>query len=121
MKILIAEDDEIMLHVIERQLQIENYETRTAENGNEALQAMENFQPDLIITDIVMPLTSGLELIGVVRSSGSTVPILVLSAIDQENTVLAAISLGADDFIAKPFIPSELSMRVKKLLDKKKQ
>lgn len=82
---------------------------------------METFKPDLIITDIVMPFTSGLELIGIVRSSGIKIPILVLSAMDEEATVLEALSLGADDFIIKPFNTTEFSMRVKRLLAQQKK
>lgn len=116
MKILIAEDDPLMMAVIKQQLSNEGYTLSINTDGREALEALESFMPDLIITDILMPFTSGLDLISVVRSSGSKVPILVLSAMDQEATVLEALSLGANDFISKPFKPAEISMRVKRLL-----
>jgi DNA-binding response OmpR family regulator len=116
MKILIAEDDPLMMAVIKQQLSNEGYSLSINTDGREALEALESFMPDLIITDILMPFTSGLDLISVVRSSGSKTPILVLSAMDQEATVLEALSLGANDFISKPFKPAEISMRVKRLL-----
>lgn len=117
MKILIAEDDPIMLALIERQLKLEKYTTFSTTDGREALQSLDSFKPDIIITDILMPYTSGLDLIGIVRSDPrNKIPILVLSALDQEATVLEAFSMGADDFITKPFNPQELSMRVKRLL-----
>ena len=116
MKILIAEDDPIMMLLIKNQLDSENYALDVHTDGRSALENLESFKPDLIITDILMPFTSGLELISVVRSSGSKTPILVLSAMDQEATVLEALSLGANDFISKPFRPAEISMRVKRLL-----
>lgn len=116
MKILIAEDDPLMMAVIKQQLSNEGYALSINTDGREALEALESFVPDLIITDILMPFTSGLDLISVVRSSGSKIPILVLSAMDQEATVLEALSLGANDFISKPFKPAEISMRVKRLL-----
>lgn len=116
MKILIAEDDPLMMTVIRQQLQNEGYILSLNADGREALEALESFKPDLIVTDILMPFTSGLDLITVVRSSGSKVPILVLSAMDQEATVLEALSLGANDFISKPFKPAEISMRVRRLL-----
>jgi len=116
MKILIAEDDPLMMAVIKQQLSNEGYILSINTDGREALEALESFMPDLIITDILMPFTSGLDLISVVRSSGSKTPILVLSAMDQENTVLEALSLGANDFISKPFKSAEISMRVKRLL-----
>jgi len=121
MKISIAEDDPVMLTVIKHQLAKDNYTINANTDARDALQALETFKPDLIITDIVMPFTSGLELISIVRSSGIKVPILVLSALDQEATVLEALSLGANDFITKPFNNAELSMRVKRLLGIKKK
>ena len=121
MKILIAEDDEVMLTLIKHQLAKEGYSINANLDARKALQSMETFKPDLIITDIVMPFTSGLELIGIVRSSGIKIPILVLSAMDEEATVLEALSLGADDFIIKPFNTTEFSMRVKRLLAQQKK
>ena len=85
-------------------------------DARDALESLNNFEPDLIITDILMPFTSGLEFIGIIRSSGIKNPILVLSAMDQESTVLEALSLGANDFITKPFKSNELSSRVKTLI-----
>ena len=121
MKILVAEDDPLMLALIKHRLTTDNYTISAHLDPREALQAIETFKPDLIITDIVMPFTSGLELISIVRSSNTKVPILVLSAMDQEETVLEALSLGANDFITKPFNDTELSTRVKRLLAVKKK
>lgn len=121
MKILIAEDDEVMLTLIKHQLTKEGYSINANSDARKALQSMETFKPDMIITDIVMPFTSGLELIGIVWSSGIKIPILVLSAMDEEATVLEALSLGADDFITKPFNTSEFSMRIKRLLRQKEK
>ena len=121
MKILIAEDDPIMLAYIARQLKSENYEIFSTTDGQEALEKLDSFSPDLIVTDILMPMVSGLDVIGIVRSNPlKKIPILVLSGIDEEETVLEAFSIGADDFITKPFKPQELSMRVKRLLGNKK-
>ncbi len=119
MKILIAEDDPVMLRAIATRLTNDGYEIATVADGQEALKLLEEFNPDLIITDILMPYTSGLELIGVVKSNLlKKIPILVLSAYGQENTVLEAFDLGADDFLTKPFNPLELSTRVKRLMKK---
>src|SRR3954453_15756830 len=111
MKILIAEDDSVMLALIRHQLEKDNYTISAHTDARDALQSLETFKPDLIITDILMPFTSGLELISIVRSSNSKIPILVLSALDQETIVLQALSAGANDFITKPFNGAELSMR----------
>lgn len=119
LKILIAEDDPIMLALIERQLKENQYEVLALTNGRDALLALESFKPDMVITDLMMPLTSGLELISILRHKwGPQFPIIVLSAIDEEDTVMEAFNLGADDFLTKPVKPGELGVRVKRLLRK---
>ena len=118
MKILVAEDDEIMLAYIAQQLKQEGFIVITATNGREAMEVFEQNSPDLVITDIMMPFTSGLEFLNVIRSNSNNVPVLVLSALDEEDTVLEAFNIGADDFLIKPVKPGELSIRVKRLLKK---
>ena len=115
MKILVAEDELIMLKTIELRLKKDGHEITTCSDGREAIKKIEEINPDLIITDIMMPFASGLEIIEEVkRKSGKRIKIIVLSAMGQENVVLEAFQLGADDFITKPFSPNELSMRVKR-------
>ena len=118
MKILVVEDDIIMLASIEYQLKQEGFHVTTANNGRDAMLAFQNDMPDLVITDILMPLTSGLEFLNLIRSSFNTIPVLVLSALDEEDTVVEAFNLGANDFLTKPVKPGELSVRVKRLLKK---
>jgi DNA-binding response OmpR family regulator len=120
MKILIAEDEAMMLAALQKNLQDDGYEVISTTDGREAIEKYRSEQPDLIITDILMPYSSGLELIGIVKSGpGKNIPVIVLSAMGQEATVLEAFNLGADDFITKPFNPLELSLRVKRLLKTK--
>lgn len=117
MKILVAEDEPIMLMAIAGKLKKDGYAVTSASDGREALKAYEKETPDLIITDILMPYTSGLEFISIVKSGqGNKIPIIVLSGIGEEATVMEAFDLGADDFLTKPFNPVELSVRVKRLL-----
>lgn len=117
MKILVAEDEPLMLMAIEAKLKNEGFEVIGRPDGREALKALETMSPDLIITDILMPYTSGLELISIVKSNqNKKIPIIVLSGLGQEDTVMEAFQLGADDFITKPFNPTELAVRVKRLL-----
>jgi DNA-binding response OmpR family regulator len=120
MKILIAEDEAMMLAALQKNLEDEGYEVIATTDGQEAIEKFQSLHPDLVITDILMPYTSGLELIGVIKSyTEQNTPVIVLSAMGQEATVLEAFNLGADDFITKPFNPIELSLRVKRLLRKK--
>lgn len=117
MKILVAEDEPLMLMAIEAKLKNEGFEVVVAQDGREALKSLETSVPDLIITDILMPYTSGLELISIVKSNqNKKIPVIVLSGLGQEDTVMEAFQLGADDFITKPFNPTELAVRVKRLL-----
>ncbi len=117
MRILVAEDEIMMLKTIDFRLRKDGYEVFLAEDGKEALEKIEELSPDLIITDIMMPYASGLEIIGFVRKNkDKKVPIIILSAMGQEDVVLEAFQLGADDYITKPFSPNELSVRVKRLI-----
>jgi DNA-binding response OmpR family regulator len=119
MRILVAEDDIIMRESITHMLKQDGYEVIAAENGREAMDIFEKDKPDLIITDILMPFNSGLEFIDVIRNSTSRIPVIVLSALDEESTVMEAFNLGADDFLTKTVKQSELSIRIKRLLKKK--
>src|SRR6202022_4291910 len=115
MRVLVAEDDLIMLKTIEVRLKKDGYDVITSQDGRDALKKFEELSPDLIITDIMMPYLSGLEIVGAVKKKGGKeTPIIVLSTMGQENVVLEAFKLGADDFITKPFSPKELSMRVQR-------
>ena len=98
----------------------EGYTVVGHNNVSDAMISINEFNPDVIITDILMPHTSGLELIVMVRNlGGKKIPIIVLSSIGEEDTVMEAFHLGAEDFITKPFNPIELSIRIKKILNKK--
>jgi DNA-binding response OmpR family regulator len=117
MRILVAEDEIMMLKTIDFRLRKDGYEVFLAEDGRMALEKIEELSPDLIITDIMMPYASGLEIIGFVRKNqAKKTPIIILSAMGQEDVVLEAFQLGADDYITKPFSPNELSVRVKRLI-----
>jgi DNA-binding response OmpR family regulator len=117
MKILISDDEKIMLKIIELRLKKDGYEVIVTSNGKEAIEQIKLHDPDMIIADIMMPFTSGLEIVSMVKQNHlhRKVPIIILSAMGQENVVLEAFNLGADDYITKPFSPNELSMRVKRL------
>jgi DNA-binding response OmpR family regulator len=120
-KILIAEDEQFMLKALEYRLKKDGYETITSSDGRDALSKINSLKPDIIITDIMMPYFTGLEILNFVKSNPETkdIPIIILSAATLEKTVLEAFNLGADDFVTKPFSPNELSIRIKKILLKR--
>lgn len=120
MKILVVEDEAMMLKALEFRLKKDGYQTIVAEDGKKAMEYIEQSPPDMIITDIMLPYVTGLEIVNYAKNiRGLNIPIIILSAVGLEKTVLEAFELGADDFITKPFSPNELSMRVKRLLLKK--
>jgi two-component system, OmpR family, response regulator VicR len=123
MKILVCEDDVMTLKAIEHRLRKDNYEVVTAIDG---LQASEILQTDkgidLLLTDLHMPNVNGLELITLLRDKlKMSIPIIMLTRVGIEDTVLQAFELGADDYITKPFNPDELSLRIKRILLKNKK
>jgi len=115
MKILVAEDEPMLLKTIELKLKKEGYEVITTADGREAAAKIEETDPDMVITDIMMPYVSGLEIVSILSKRSRKVPIIMLSAMEQEKVVMEAFELGADDYITKPFSLNELAMRVKKL------
>lgn len=115
MIILIAEDDELIRKTLEFRLVKENHQVISAVDGRDALEKVKETLPDLVITDIMMPYASGLEIVAAVRAiEEKIIPIIILSGLGQEEVVLDAFKLGADDFIVKPFSPSELILRIKR-------
>ncbi len=122
MKILICEDDLMTLKALEHKLKNDGYETITVNDGKQAIDILNTRKDlDLLLTDLHMPLISGLELISHVRNNlKSHLPIVMLTRVGLEDTVLHAFELGADDYITKPFSPEELSLRIKRLLLKSK-
>ena len=114
--ILIVDDEIAILDVLKRYLMKENHQVYTATNGEEALQLYQQFPIDLIVTDIMMPKMDGYEFMDEVLQLNEHIPFLFISAKTQESDKIFALTLGADDYITKPFSPRELTLRVKNLL-----
>lgn len=116
-KIVLAEDNTTLSLLLKFRLEKEGFQLFIAKDGKEAITLIEEETPDLIITDIMMPFISGLEVISHVRLKlNIDTPIIVFSAAGQEEMVIKAFNLGANDFMGKPFSPNELMIRVKRLL-----
>lgn len=116
-KIVLAEDNSVLSLLLKFRLEKDGHHLFVAKNGKEAIEFIENNSPDLILTDVMMDYFSGLEVISHVRNQlKSNVPILVFSSSGQEEMVLNAFNLGANDFMSKPLSPNELSIRVRRLL-----
>lgn len=116
-KIVLAEDNSTLSLLLKFRLEKEGYKLLMAEDGKKAIELIEEHKPNLILTDIMMPYISGLEVISHVRNElNDQTQIIVFSAAGQEEMVLKAFNLGANDFMGKPFSPNELVIRVKRLL-----
>jgi DNA-binding response OmpR family regulator len=116
--LLIIEDDLYMQAIISQCLS-EDFSVVTFNNGMDALGYLqEGNVPDLVITDLNTPLLNGLQFIEQTRSSGffSSIPIIILSGVENTETKIKCLEAGADDFIVKPFNPRELQARVKIIL-----
>lgn len=119
-EILIVEDDEAIATGLALNLKLEGYASKTVHDGHEALAAIEQYDPDLILLDISLPRKNGLDLLREVRGSGNSVPVIVLSAREGEYDKVAALRLGADDYVTKPFALAELMARVQAVLRRSK-
>lgn len=116
-KIVMAEDNSVLSLLLKVKLEREGYQMIVAENGKLAVEMIEEHNPDFVLTDIMMPYLSGLEVISHVRNQlKSQVPIIVFSSAGQEEMVMKAFDMGASDFMNKPFSPNELIIRIKRLL-----
>ena len=117
LNVLIIEDDAVMLKAIDYILKKNGYNTIVARNGKEAFEIIDAGTFDLVVTDLMMPFNSGLEVISRVRnhSTGSNAGIIVISAMGQESTITEAFGLGADDYLIKPILVGELLSRINRL------
>ena len=115
-RILVAEDDHAIRTLITTKLKQENYTIYTAENGEEALSVMEKHQVDLLISDIMMPVMDGYSLVKTLRDTKHTLPILMITAKSQLESLEEAFTLGVDDYMVKPIRLEELALRVRALL-----
>ncbi len=113
--ILVVDDEPQITRVLKTTLSSNGYGTRTARDGDEALQLIKDWSPDLIITDLRMPNMDGLDLCRHVRQK-SQVPIIVLSVKGEEQIKVQALDAGADDYVTKPFNVNELLARVRAAL-----
>lgn len=110
--ILVVDDDDALAEMVGIVLAQEGYETVFCEDGGKALDAFNNYSPDLILLDFMLPNKNGIEVCTEIRAE-SDVPIIMLTAKSDTEDVVAGLEAGADDYIAKPFKPAELLARVR--------
>lgn len=116
-RILIADDDPLLRALLVHRLSADGHQVTTAEDGSQTLEAIAEQQPDLIVLDALMPVMDGFEVLRRLKGGGlSDAPVIMLTALKREQDIVGALQLGAADYLVKPFIPDELSHRVRRLL-----
>jgi two-component system KDP operon response regulator KdpE len=111
-RILIIDDEPQITRVLRAALSAQSYDVRTANDPEEGLQVFKDWPPDLVITDLMMPGMSGVDVTRAIRTHAAT-PVLILSVRDHERTKVEALDAGADDYVTKPFSIQELLARVR--------
>jgi DNA-binding response OmpR family regulator len=116
--VLVVDDDPVILRLLEVNFEMEGFTVRMANDGQEGLDSAQAERPDIIVSDVMMPKLSGLELVAGLKADPATasIPVILLSAKAQAADIQAGLDAGADDYVTKPFEPLELVDRVLKLL-----
>lgn len=114
-KILIIDDEPSIVNLVQAYLKPEGYQVYTAADGNAGLKAARAFKPDIIILDVMLPGMDGIELLSKLRRE-SQVYVIMLTARTEETDKIVGLSVGADDYVTKPFSPRELVARIKSAL-----
>jgi two-component system phosphate regulon response regulator PhoB len=122
-KILAVDDEEDLLELLRFNLGREGYQVQCAASGERALSLAQGEPPDLVLLDVMLPDMDGLEIARRLKSDPAlrTIPIIMLSAKDEEADVVAGLELGADDYVTKPFSPRILTARVRAVLRRRAQ
>lgn len=119
-RIMVVDDDHEMLKLLNRTLELEGFNTIVVDDGDSALTLLDKIDPDLVILDIAMPGLDGLQTLDLIREH-SNVPVIMLSAMSEVTTLQRALSLGADDYIKKPFSTRLLIARIRAKLRRTRQ
>ncbi|MCV7030861.1 response regulator transcription factor [Mycobacterium sherrisii] len=116
-RILIADDDPVIVDVVRRYLERDGHDVSIARDGDEALQLLGTERLDLAVLDVMMPGPDGMTLCrSMRRGDGYAVPVILLTALGEEDDRIAGLEAGADDYVTKPFSPRELALRVRSVL-----
>jgi len=119
--ILVVEDDPSILRGLQMNLGLEGFRLVAARDGEEGIKFARSHRPDLIVLDLTLPKRSGMDVIRELRADDPETPIVVLSSKDQEADKVLALSLGADDYVTKPFGVAELIARIRAALRRRRR
>lgn len=121
MKILVVEDEKKVATLIKRELTGADYEVSVSHDGNDALKQIANSDFNLVILDVGLPKKDGISVVTELRAAGNHIPVLMLTAKDEAEDVVSGLDAGADDYLKKPFVFSELLARVRALIRRGEQ
>ena len=118
--IVVAEDEENIGFIVKSQLQHSGFSVVWEKDGEKALEAIQREVPRAVVLDLMMPIMSGFDVLKALKKDPATkeIPVIILTARTQEIDIKRAILLGADDYLIKPFLPTELANRIEQLLEK---
>ncbi len=117
-RILIVDDDDLLRALLQYRLTADGHDVMSLEDGARVLVTVKECRPDLIVLDAMMPVMDGFEILRRLKSGPSPdpTPVIMLTALKREADIVGALELGAADYLAKPFIPDELSQRIRRVL-----
>jgi two-component system OmpR family response regulator len=115
-KVLVVDDEASIRALLSATLRLTGFEVRVANGGREALTAAAEYAPDLVVLDVMMPDLDGFEVAQRLRASGHPVPVLFLTARDSVEDRISGLTVGADDYVAKPFSLEEVVLRIRAIL-----
>ncbi|MCP3975478.1 MAG: response regulator transcription factor [bacterium] len=114
-RVLVVDDEPMVLEVVTAYLERDGFQVATATSGAEALAAIAEARPDLVVLDVMLPEIDGFDVLGRIRRTSDT-PVILLTARTEEPDRVLGLELGADDYVVKPFSPRELAARVRSVL-----
>lgn len=116
--VILAEDDRMIARLIIFKLEKEDFKVIHFLNGESVVDTVSKILPDIVILDVMMPIQDGISILKEIKASPKTkhIPVVILSAKGQEKDIIKGMEIGASDYISKPFSPSELIVRIKRIL-----
>ncbi len=115
-KVLVVDDEPNICALLSATLRLINFDVRVANGGHEALTAATEFEPDLVVLDVMLPDLDGFEVIKLMREGGTRTPVVFLTARDATDDKIRGLTLGGDDYVTKPFSLEELTARIRAVL-----
>lgn len=117
-RILIVDDDPLLRALLQHRLAADGHDVVALEHGGEVIRTVQAHRPDLIVLDAMMPVTDGFEILRRLKAppTPDPTPVIMLTALKRDSDIVGALELGAADYLVKPFIPDELSQRIRRVL-----